>query len=96
MTTTSMITPLQMHGDQPLVTHENFVADFGPTAGPAIASWLEQFKLTLRQVDERTVPEILAIGKTGRVVIRVWSPNPVEAVYTAEQLVQDGPKVVLL
>jgi hypothetical protein len=87
----------------PLVTSENFLVDFGPsTRQPAKDTWLAAFKLAVNQTSERTqgiavAPvEVMAWGASGRTVLRIWAPDPVQLVIDTELAMQDGPKVVLL
>jgi hypothetical protein len=92
------LTPLETLADgSPLIRGETFLVDLGPTPESGRNAWYQGFKAALTRVDPFTVPEILAVGKTGRMVIKIWSPNPTEAVYEVERLADgDGPKVVAL
>lgn len=86
----------------PIVISDNFLVDFGPTPEVGITTWLMQYRAVLNEVGQREfggipVPmEVLARGRSGRTVIRVLAPDPTLAVWSAEKLLDDGPKVVAL
>lgn len=92
------LTPLEtLHDGTPVIRSETFLVDLGPTPQSGRNAWYQSFKAALTRVDPYTVPEVLARGRTGRMVIKIWSPNPCEAVYEVERLADgDGPKVVIL
>jgi hypothetical protein len=97
-TIVTRLTPLETLADgSPLIRSEAFLVDLGPTPESGRSAWYQGFKAALTRVDPFTVPEVLALGKTGRMVIKIWSPNPREAVYEVDRLTDgDGPKVVPL
>lgn len=89
--------------DIPVIHSENFLVDFGPLTGEqARKTWVEHFRAVLMAIGARDlgglpVPvEIVASGRTGRTVLRIYAPDPVGVVFAAEQSMQDGPKVVVL
>lgn len=98
------IETVQINGEAvPVIQNEVFLVDFGPATGQqAKITWLAQFRMTLNEVCGKTqgitvAPvDVLAWGKTGRTVLRVYAPDPTFLVYDAEIAMQDGPKVVLL
>lgn len=87
----------------PVIVHENFLVDLGPTPQSGRETWVRQFRCTLNQIGQRDfgglpIPvEVLASSsKSGRTVLRVWAPDPVQAVEAARELLDDGPWVGLL
>lgn len=85
----------------PVAVADNFLVDFGPTSRAATDTWLEQYRAVLNAYGKATwgipVPvEVMARGKTGRTVLRIWAPDPAAAVLAAETQLDDGPKVVIL
>lgn len=85
----------------PVIHSEHFLVDFGPTPLSGRTTWLAQFRAALAQVTPipgLPIPvEVVASGKTGRTVLRIWAPDPTAVVYAAEALRDgEGPKVVLL
>jgi len=85
--------------EAPVIQPENFLVDFGPTGPEAVDTWLAQYRAVLNAYGKRVwnlpVPvEVMARGKTGRMVIRVFAPDATEAVFEAEKVLDDGPKVV--
>jgi hypothetical protein len=85
----------------PLVRSAAFLVDLGPTDTAAKLSWLASFRLTLNQAvtqDQMLTVcpvDVVADSKTsGRMVLRVWAPDPLAAVTTARELADgDGPEV---
>lgn len=83
----------------PVIQNSTYLVDFGPTSLDARSAWFSQYRATLNQAGKNLwdlpVPmEIVATGRTGRAVLRIFAPEPDKAVFEAERLADgDGPKV---
>lgn len=87
----------------PVILNAAYLVDFGPTPESGRRAWIEQYRATLTEVGKREfgglpIPlEVLAVGRYGRTVLRVFAPDPDKAVFAAERLTDgDGPKVAAL
>jgi hypothetical protein len=87
----------------PLIDNGYFLVDFGPTGEVGVNSWLAQFQAALTKVGQDEwnglpVPvEVVARGRSGRTILRIFAPDPTGAVYAAELAMDgDGPKVCAL
>jgi hypothetical protein len=84
--------------DAPMVTSGIYLVDFGATPDSGRRTWLSQFQIMISEVGRREwklpVPvEDVAVGRSGRTVLRIWAPDPDHAVKIAQDMLDDGPQV---
>lgn len=103
MQTTTTIDIGGVPTEVPLIHSSTYLVDLGPTPASGRASWLAQYREALAEYGRRElgglpVPlEVLATGRHGRMVLRIFAPDPDAAVYGVEAILDgDGPKVVVL
>jgi hypothetical protein len=85
--------------DEPvLILNQAFLVDFGRETGDvAKSTWVTNTKALLKQASPFNVMEVLASGPNGRLVFRIFSPDPSIAVAQLSQLRDgEGPEVQVL
>lgn len=94
-----MIETMEIDGQQvPVIQSALFLVDLGETPASGQVTWFALFRSVLEQVVSETqgVPvapvDVMTRG-TGRMVLRIWAPDPDAAVLAVRERMDDGPEV---
>lgn len=101
MTQTFTTVPIGGGETAPLIQNAYFIIEFGPTPAGGRQAFLEDMNAAMVGVVEpRGLPvpiETVAFGEeSGRMIVRVFAPDPQGVVDEALAMLDEGPKVVAL
>jgi hypothetical protein len=85
----------------PVIVSSTYLVDLGPLPAADRPVWLARFRAALREsgaeIWQLPVPvDLVASGRYGRTVLRIWAPDPDRALFAAEGRMDGAPKVVAL